>query len=293
MSVIAAAVRHMLASGMNHDAIVTAVAEMEAAMPLRQEIDPAVARKRAADRERMRAKREVARQSRDNGDITRQSQESRDNCDSRATSFPPAFPAPSSPEEKRKVSPWTPSKEKTHPPSIPTPTAPPSMCRASDEPTLPFGDPPQPKAAKAKPERKAGSRLPDDWRPSPEDRAYAAGEGFSDWETDRVALRFADYWRARPGQGGVKLDWPATWRNWVRTEADRQGKAPKAAASPSPQPLPVRDIHDPAYRGARPAQRRDVDLTPEQEAARQARAASLRAAAERIDAARAAKAGGA
>lgn len=169
-----------------------------------------------------------------------------------------------------------------------------------DEPTLLAEDAgdhpaltPQPKAAKAKPERKAGSRLPDDWRLSPENRAYAVGEGFSDWEADRVALRFADYWRARPGQGGVKLDWSATWRNWVRTEADRQGKVPKAAAPSSPQPLPVRDIHDPAYRGARPAQRRDVDLTPEQEAARQARAASLRAAAERIDAARASKAGGA
>ena len=28
--------------------------------------------------------------------------------------------------------------------------------------------------------------------------------------------KFKDYWIAQPGQKGVKLDWDATWRNWVR-----------------------------------------------------------------------------
>lgn len=27
---------------------------------------------------------------------------------------------------------------------------------------------------------------------------------------------FKDYWAARPGAGGVKLDWVATWRTWMR-----------------------------------------------------------------------------
>lgn len=41
--------------------------------------------------------------------------------------------------------------------------------------------------------------------------------------------RFRDYWRSVPGAKGRKLDWPATWRNWVRNErADR----PKAKQSP-------------------------------------------------------------
>lgn len=30
--------------------------------------------------------------------------------------------------------------------------------------------------------------------------------------------RFADYWAAVPGAKGRKLDWFATWRNWVRSE---------------------------------------------------------------------------
>ena len=28
--------------------------------------------------------------------------------------------------------------------------------------------------------------------------------------------KFKDYWISQPGQKGVKLDWFATWRNWVR-----------------------------------------------------------------------------
>jgi hypothetical protein len=33
--------------------------------------------------------------------------------------------------------------------------------------------------------------------------------------------RFKDHFRAAPGQKGVKLDWLATWRNWMRTAAER------------------------------------------------------------------------
>jgi hypothetical protein len=34
--------------------------------------------------------------------------------------------------------------------------------------------------------------------------------------------KFCDYWRARAGPGGTKLDWDATWRNWVRSAAERK-----------------------------------------------------------------------
>lgn len=30
------------------------------------------------------------------------------------------------------------------------------------------------------------------------------------------AESFVDYWHAKPGRDGTKLDWFATWRNWVR-----------------------------------------------------------------------------
>jgi hypothetical protein len=37
-------------------------------------------------------------------------------------------------------------------------------------------------------------------------------------DADRVFARFRDYWIAQPGAKGRKLDWFATWRNWVRNE---------------------------------------------------------------------------
>lgn len=64
-----------------------------------------------------------------------------------------------------------------------------------------------------------GSRLPAGWRPSDEDRAFAAGLGVA---VDREAASFVDYWRAQPGQKGRKSDWSATWRNWVRKSAERR-----------------------------------------------------------------------
>jgi hypothetical protein len=33
---------------------------------------------------------------------------------------------------------------------------------------------------------------------------------------------FCDYWRGIPGAKGRKLDWVATWRNWMRREHERR-----------------------------------------------------------------------
>jgi hypothetical protein len=76
-----------------------------------------------------------------------------------------------------------------------------------------------------------GTRIDPDWKASEEDRAVARQEGFSDSEIDREALRFRDFWIGKAGSGGVKLDWASTWRNWVRTSADRLGKRPVGAAA--------------------------------------------------------------
>ncbi len=39
---------------------------------------------------------------------------------------------------------------------------------------------------------------------------------------------FRDYWIAQPGQKGVKTDWTATWRNWVRRQQAPQKTASEA-----------------------------------------------------------------
>lgn len=76
-----------------------------------------------------------------------------------------------------------------------------------------------------------GTRIDPNWQPAPADRLAAREEGFSDTEIDRETLRFRDYWVGLPGAKGVKLDWPATWRNWVRRSAEGRGKSSSAKAS--------------------------------------------------------------
>ena len=65
--------------------------------------------------------------------------------------------------------------------------------------------------------RKRASRLPNDWVLPPEYRDFALGENFSADHINREAEKFADYWR---GNGVVKADWLATWRNWIRRSSE-------------------------------------------------------------------------
>lgn len=75
-------------------------------------------------------------------------------------------------------------------------------------------------------ERSRAERLNPDWRPSVENVVYAATQGFSQAETERIGEDFRDFWVAKAGPDARKLDWTATWRKWVRTEATRRGRAP-------------------------------------------------------------------
>ena len=64
-------------------------------------------------------------------------------------------------------------------------------------------------------ENKRGSRLPHDWVLTKSLGEWAQSER-PDLNIRQVAEQFKDYWIAQAGQKGVKLDWSATWRNWVR-----------------------------------------------------------------------------
>jgi hypothetical protein len=70
---------------------------------------------------------------------------------------------------------------------------------------------------------KRATRLPADFVC---DLAYAKAQGLNPRIAQREAERFRDFWSAKPGKDGIKLDWPATWRNWVRSKADRLGTVP-------------------------------------------------------------------
>lgn len=73
-----------------------------------------------------------------------------------------------------------------------------------------YTDPEKKRHSAAQAHRLTLTELPDEWI------AWARNEGrvigCHTWDT------FRDYWQAVPGSKGTKLDWFATWRNWVRRE---------------------------------------------------------------------------
>lgn len=75
---------------------------------------------------------------------------------------------------------------------------------------------------------KRGARLPDDWQPSTAlvDQMHQECPGVDLRSEHRV---FADYWAAQPGQKGVKADWDATWRNWMRKAVAGSGHTTQTA----------------------------------------------------------------
>ena len=63
------------------------------------------------------------------------------------------------------------------------------------------------------------SRLPDEWVPEPDDLLKALDLIGAERTTAELD-KFRDYWRAVPGARGRKLDWNATYRNWMRRAAE-------------------------------------------------------------------------
>ena len=82
------------------------------------------------------------------------------------------------------------------------------------------------KTAPSKPSpTKKGSRLPADWELPDQCRAWAL-EQDTGFPVALEADKFRDYWTAKAGASACKLDWPATWRNWVRAHLDRKPGKP-------------------------------------------------------------------
>lgn len=79
---------------------------------------------------------------------------------------------------------------------------------------------------------KKGSRIPEDFQP---DHDWAVSQGLPLSQAKFEAAQFTDYWRSKPGKDGLKLDWPGTWRMWVRNALKRQPS--QRSASP---PIPMK-----------------------------------------------------
>jgi len=103
-----------------------------------------------------------------------------------------------------------------------------------------------------------GSRLPTDWTLPEEWKEWAEAER-PDLNIKSVADSFRDFWIAKAGTGGVKLDWQATWRNWIRSQS-----APKTFANkfdvahittppPPNQDAALRKIEEDGKRAVKPS----------------------------------------
>lgn len=75
-----------------------------------------------------------------------------------------------------------------------------------------------------------GTRVPDPFEPDDPMRAWYRENIGGRIDGPAEHERFMDYWRAQPGQKGVKTDWPATWRNWMRSAVERAGRPARRAA---------------------------------------------------------------
>jgi uncharacterized protein YdaU (DUF1376 family) len=93
--------------------------------------------------------------------------------------------------------------------------------RYATQDTLPITQDTKPIVEKAQ----RGSRLPTDFE-LPNNWIVFCNQERPDLQPHKVFDNFKDYWLSAPK--GTKLDWSATWRNWVRSQkADKQNEMSK------------------------------------------------------------------
>ncbi len=71
--------------------------------------------------------------------------------------------------------------------------------------------------AKRKPAANRGSRLLPNWCPSEGEIWFAVNRGLPRARAFHEAEKFKNYWTSKTGITATKLDWSATWRNWILT----------------------------------------------------------------------------
>ncbi|EHK77711.1 hypothetical protein SM0020_12325 [Sinorhizobium meliloti CCNWSX0020] len=101
-------------------------------------------------------------------------------------------------------------------PPSPCPLGPPSQ-------TLPPIIPQTPSTIR---ETKRASRLPVDWVLPAMWGRWALDQGHSEAKVRLEADKFRDFWVSKGGKDAAKLDWEATWRNWIRNCSGSRGPPP-------------------------------------------------------------------
>ena len=89
--------------------------------------------------------------------------------------------------------------------------------------TLPVAPTAEPKPVKKPADGPRATRLPADWVPDPDLVAWTRANAPAAANNTEVE-RFRDYWAAKAGADGRKVDWRATWRNWARKAQEQAGR---------------------------------------------------------------------
>jgi hypothetical protein len=92
-------------------------------------------------------------------------------------------------------------------------------------------DPPESKSTGRVRGSARGNRIAPNWAPTITDYAFASSEGMTREDINREADKFRDYWIAKSGREACKLDWSATWRNWVRSDFRKRNGSGSGNAS--------------------------------------------------------------
>ena len=115
---------------------------------------------------------------------------------------------------------------------------------------------------KPKVESTRGSRLSPDFCLTEEWKDFCHQDR-PDLNPSKVFESFKDYWIAKSGHQAVKLDWFATWRNWVRS----QNQAPVNKADQVFTTVPSKFDRDPALIAVEQKLKEAVPMPPEIRAA--------------------------
>lgn len=92
--------------------------------------------------------------------------------------------------------------------------------------------PPEPSLTRPEPSedaRKRATRVPEPFTVTDDMRGWLDNERLPTGWAQQITEEFVDYWRGVPGEKGRKVDWAATWRNWLRREARKS--PPQRSAS--------------------------------------------------------------
>lgn len=98
--------------------------------------------------------------------------------------------------------------------------------------------------------RKRGTRIPEPFLLTADMKAWAAAE-VPGLDVIAHTREFVDHWRAASGASATKLDWVATWRNWMR-------KAHRWQGARGAKPMPVERAQSVLEIGARLQQQADA-----------------------------------